>query len=139
MTFVIAGATSGLLMASVFVSLGALVLMLFFIVKDGPAGVRERIAGAPVMAIMVGVVLMAYPTWGVIGAVIGVLYGATTTDGSVSGAGSPNLVYSLAIAAVAVAMAVPAALILRRALAGLAAMTLLFVGIFGWLLPFFAG
>jgi hypothetical protein len=44
----------------------------------------------------------------------------------------------MAIVIVAIMLATPLALLLRRVMTGLAAMTAIFVGVFGWLLPFMA-
>ena len=137
MTVVIAGVTSGLLMAAVFSCAGP--MLIFFMLKDTPKIFKERIGVTPGIPIMIGTVLVAYPIWGLIGAILGFVYGATTTNDSFSGAGSPNLTYSLMIVAVSVAIILPVAFVFRRVLAGLVAMTLVFVGIFGWLLPFLVG
>ena len=69
---------------------------------------------------------------------IGLLYWASTEAVPSGGMGSPNLVYTLAIVAVALAFAVPLVMLLKRVAIGLAVLTLTFVGVFGWVLPFLA-
>jgi hypothetical protein len=51
---------------------------------------------------------------------------------------SLDLLYSLGIVLVAVAVAAPLALLLRRVLVGLVVLTLVFIADFGWLLPLLA-
>ena len=136
MGFAIAGATSGLLMASVFVSVGPIIL--FFVARDPPELLRGLLTKASSLTVMVGLVLLAFPTWGVIGMALGLLYGASTTDSSPSGAGSPNLAYTASVVAVGLGVAAPTVLLARRATVGVGAIALMFIGIFGWLLPFLA-
>ena len=69
---------------------------------------------------------------------MGLLYRTSTIEAPGGGLGTPNLVYTLAIVIVALAFVAPLAFLLRRVLAGLAVLTLTFIGIFGWLLPFVA-
>ena len=136
MTSVVAGAASGLLMASVFV--GAGVLMLFAAVKDpSPASraILERLR--PGRLVMSGV-LLAYPVWGIVGVVMGLLYRISSEQAPGGGLGSPNQVFTLAVIAVAVALAGPFAVVLRRVLAGVLAIGVAFIGLFGWFLPYFA-
>ena len=54
------------------------------------------------------------------------------------GIGSPNVAYTLAILGIAVLLAAPLAIVLCRMLIGVLTLTLLFVAIFGWFLPYFA-
>jgi hypothetical protein len=70
--------------------------------------------------------------------VAGLLYRISDAEAPGGGLGSPNLVFTVAMLVVAIMMATPLAILLRRVAPGVAAMTLLFVGIFGWLLPFMA-
>ena len=137
MSFVLAGAASGLFMASVFISVGPVII--FVIAREPPPAFRDFLLKVPPLAIMLSLLVIAYPTWAVLGAVIGILFGASTTESSPAGIGSPNLVYSAVIVLVAVALAVPLGLLLKGALIGVVAMAISFVGIFGWLLPFLAG
>lgn len=133
---VIAGAFSGLLMASVTVALGP--IMLFYLAKEPSPFFRALLRKIPPIYMTMGLVVLAYPTWTVMGAVGGVLYRISATEAPGGGLGSPNLVFTLAIVVVAAMMAAPVALLLRRVALGVGAMTLLFVGTFGWLLPFMA-
>ena len=136
MSYVIAGATVGLLMASVVVGVGP--IMLFSLARDPSPFMRSMLEKVSPMPLMMALVVLAYPTWGVVGAALGLLYRASTVEAPGGGLGSPNLVYTLAIAVVALVMALPIALLLRRVAVGVAALTLTFAGLFGWLLPFFA-
>ena len=137
MSYVLSGAVSGLAMASVFVTVGSLTL--FFLFKDPPPTLRTFLDRARPMTLTMGLVVLAYPLWSIIGAAMGLLYRASSGQAPAAGFGSPNLAFSMAVAIVAVAGALPLALLLRRVAVGVAALTLTFVGIFGWLLPRLAG
>ena len=136
MSYVIAGALSGLLMASVTVALGP--IMLFNLAKDPSPFFRELLRRVPPIYMTMGLVAVSYPAWTAIGAAAGALYGVSSEQAPGGGMGSSNLVFTAAIVVVAIMMAAPLALLLRRVLAGVAAMTIIFVGLFGWLLPFLA-
>ena len=136
MTALIAGAASGLLMASVFVSAG--VIMLFIMVKDPPPGLRPMLQKFRPSSLAMSVVVFGYPVWAVIGVVLGVMYHVSSQEAPGAGLGSRNVVYTTAVLVVAVMMAAPFAYLLRRVVVGVVAITLAFVGIFGWFLPFFA-
>ena len=137
MNMVVAGAASGLLMASVFV--GAGVIMLFVIVKDPPPGFGPLFERVPPGTLVLSGVVMAYPVWGIIGAVMGLLYKISTEQAPGSGIGSPNLVFTLGVVVVSVMMSAPFVVLLWRVVAGVLAIAVSFTAIFGWFLPFFAG
>ena len=136
MTYLIAGVTSGLLVASVFVTAGS--IMLFALAKNPSPLSRSLMDKVSPMVLMISLTVLAFLAWTVLGAAIGLVYRASTTEIPGSGMGSPNLTYTLAIVAVGVVGAAPIALLLRRVVVGVAVLTLTFVGVFGWLLPFFA-
>ena len=126
----------GLLMASVFIALGE--LMLFFIVKKRPPELWFIYDTITPSSMAMGIVAIAYPTWGGIGAVTGVLYQISQNEVPGGGIGSPNMVFTLSIVVVSVLMAAPFFVLFRSVLPWVVALTLVFVGLFGWLLPYFA-
>ena len=134
---VIAGTASGLLMASIFICAGA--MMLFVIVKDPPPGFAPILERFPPGAIVLSVTVMAYPVWGIIGAVMGLLYKISIEQAPGSGIGSPNMVFTLGVVVVSVMMAAPFVILLWRVVAGVLAIAISFIALFGWFLPFFAG
>ena len=136
MSYVIAGATTGLLMASVFVGVGP--IMLFSLARDPSPFMRAMLERVSPMPLMIALVILAYPTWGLVGAALGLVYRASTVEAPGGGLGSPNLLYTVSVVAGALVMALPIAFLLRRVAVGVAALTLIFAGLFGWLLPFFA-
>ena len=136
MDALISGAVIGLLMASVFITAGE--LMLFFIVKNQSAELRPVLAKFPPATLAMTIVAVAYPTWGIIGAVLGLLYQISIREVPGGGIGSPNFVFTLAVVVVAVMMAAPFMILLRRVIAGVLTLTLTFIGLFGWFLPHFA-
>jgi hypothetical protein len=132
----IAGAASGFLMASMFI--GAGMLMLFSIVKNPSPAFQSIFQKFSPAGIAMSVVVLAYPTWGIIGAAMGLLYKISIEQTPGGGIGSPNMVFTLGIIVVAVLMAAPFMILLRQVLSGVLAMAAMFVGIFGWFLPYFA-
>ena len=137
MSYVLAGTFGGVLMALVSTTVGS--LMLFFLVKEPPpwfAALEERLSP---MQMTMGLVILGYPMWAVLGGMLGILYWASTEAAPAGGAGSPNLVFTvLVVVASAVAIA-PFVALLRRVVAGFVALALCFAGIFGWLVPHMAG
>ena len=69
MSELIAGAASGFLMASMFI--GAGMLMLFSIVKNPSPAFQSIFQKFSPAGIAMSVVVLAYPTWGIIGAAMG--------------------------------------------------------------------
>ena len=125
-----------MLMASVFIALGE--LMLFFIVKNRPPELRFIFDNLTPSSMAMGIVAIAYPTWGGIGAVTGVFYQISQNEAPGGGIGSPNMVFTLAIVVVSVLMAAPFFVLFRSVLPWVVAFALVFIGLFGWLLPYFA-
>ena len=137
MNYIVAGAFSGLLMASVFGAIGP--IMLFRLFTHPPPflqGIRGRV---PPMAMMMGVVLLSYPVWTLLGVFAALVYWVSVASPAGGGFISLSLLYSFGIVLVAIAVAAPLALLLRRVLVGLVALTLVFIADFGWLLPLLAG
>jgi hypothetical protein len=123
-------------MASVFVSVG--VLMAFALVKDPPPAVAVTLARFPPGGAVMAVVVLAYPAWGAIGIVMGLLFLAIQNGMPGGGLGSPNLAYSIAVTTAAALLAAPLTLLLRRVWQGVVGIAVSSVAIFGWLLPFLA-
>ena len=128
--------TLGMLMASVFICTVA--LMLFFMMKRGSPVAGRMIENRSPVVVGLGAVAVAYPAWAAVGGLCGVLYGISVEQAPGGGLGSPNLVYTLGIAASVLLLAAPLAVLLRRALAGVVVLTLAAIGIFGWFLPYYA-
>jgi hypothetical protein len=133
---VIAGAFSGLLMAAVTVAVGP--ILLFRMAKNPTPYFRALLERVPPIYMTMGIVVMAYPAWVIVGVAMGILYRISDTEAPGGGLGSSNLVYTVAVSAVLVMMAAPFAVLLKNARLTIALTTLLLVGMFGWLLPFMA-
>ena len=136
MTQLLAGVFSGLLMASATVAIGP--IMLFYLAKDPSPYFQGVLRRVPPIYMTMGLVAVAYPAWIAVGAAAGLLYGISEQETPGGGIGSSNLVFTVAMLVIAVMMAPPLAILLRKVVLGMAALTLLFVGVFGWLLPFMA-
>jgi hypothetical protein len=124
-------------MASVFVGVGP--IMLFYLAKDPSPQLRSLLNRVPPLALTMGLVVLAYPTWVGVGVAAGLLYRESTVLAPGGGLGSANLAYTLGVIVVAAMFAAPLMIGLRRIAAGLAALALVFIGLFGWLVPFMAG
>ena len=123
-------------MASVFVSVGA--LMAFALVKDPPPAMAVMLARFPPGGAVMAVVVLAYPVWGAVGIVMGLLFLAMQNGMPGGGLGSPNLAYSVAVTTAAALLAAPLTLLLRRVWQGVVGIAVSSAAIFGWLLPFLA-
>ena len=132
----IAGVASGAFMASVFVTLGA--LMAFALVKDPSPAMAVMLARFPPGGAVMAVVVLAYPIWGAVGIVMGLLFLALQNGMPGGGLGSPNLVYSIGVTTGVALLAAPVMLLLRRVWKGVVGIAVSSVAIFGWLLPFLA-
>ena len=129
------GAMLGMLMASAFIVVS--MVSLFMFLKRNSAQAQSLFERRAPMTLAMAIVAVAYPTWAVVGGMLGALYRVSLAQAPGGGIGSPNLAYTLAVTLAAVALAAPIALLLRRALAGVLALTLAFIGLFGWFLPYF--
>ena len=136
MNALVAGAATGMLMASVFVCAG--VLMLFSVVRDPPPTLQSILERLPPGAYVLPAVVLSYPVWGAVGVVMALLFTISSEQAPGGGIGSPNLVFTAAVLVATVMLAAPVALLLKRVLPGVLAIFLAFIGVFGWLLPHFA-
>ncbi len=133
----IVGAATGFLVASVFVSAG--LVMAFTLVRNSSSN-RDKVAHSTAAGtkFVMPVVILAYPAWGAVGAVLGLVYEAATESAPGGGLGSPNQTFTIAVLAATAMVAGPAVLVFRRVLPGVLVITLAAAGIFGWLLPVLA-
>ena len=130
------GAVLGMLMASVFITVA--MISLFLVLKNRREQMMPVMEKYPPMTLAMGIVALSYPTWAVIGGTLALLYRVSLEQAPGNGFGSPNLAYTLAISGMAILLATPLAVLLRRMLVGVFIITLAFVAIFGWFLPYFA-
>ena len=136
MSAIVAGTASGFVMASVFICFGS--LMLFMIVKNTPPGFQPVLDRFPPTSLVMWLVIFGYPAWGIIGAVLGLVYKISLEQAPGPGMGSPNLVFTAAVVVATVMLTLPVAIVLRSVLPGVVVIALTFVGVFGWFLPYFA-
>lgn len=129
------GAMIGLLMASIFITLGE--LMLFFLYKNRTPAMEPFFERVPPSQLAMGIVAVAYPTWAGIGALFALLFLISVREAPGGGLGSPNLVFTVAVVVMSLMMAAPIMYLLRRVVMGVVALTITFIGLFGWFLPYF--
>ena len=130
------GAVLGMLMASVFITVS--MFSLFSVLKNRRDKMMPVMEKFPPMTMAMGIVAVSYPTWAVAGGALSLLYWVILQQAPGGGLGSPNLAYTLVVVSTAVLLAAPLAILFRQMLAGVLTITLLFVGLFGWFLPYFA-
>ncbi|MDA1188397.1 MAG: hypothetical protein O2854_01770 [Chloroflexi bacterium] len=136
MNGVFAGLYLGLLMASIFISAGA--MMLFVYVKNpSPAFANVSAKFTPQKMVMAGV-LLAYPFWSIAGVIAGLAYWGISESSPGYWLASPNGAYTAVILILGVMLTLPLALLLRRVLPGVIVLSLAFIGLYGWALPYFA-
>ena len=136
MRYIIAGATSGLFMASVFISVGS--VLLFFLAKNPTPTVQAVLAKVSYMTLIIGVVVLSFPVWLIFGAAMGLLYRASVSEGLTSAFGTPNVVFTAIVVVAVTILSVPPAILLRRMLPSVAILAVTFMGVFGWLMPLLA-
>ena len=125
-----------MLMASIFITVS--MVSLFLTMKNRRESAMPVMEKYPPMRLAMGVIAVSYPTWAVFGGVFALLYRVSLEQAPGGGIGSPNMAYTLAVVAIAVMLGVPLGILFRRMLAGVLTITLLFMAIFGWFLPYFA-
>ena len=130
------GAVLGMLMASVFIAVS--MISLFLVLKNHREQTMPVMEKYSPMSLAMGIVAVSYPTWAVLGGMLALLYRISLEQAPGVGVGSPNMAFTLAIVVIALMMAAPLAIVFRKMLGGVLTVTLVFVGIFGWLLPYFA-
>ncbi|MCH8309420.1 MAG: hypothetical protein IIB17_02845 [Chloroflexi bacterium] len=136
MSALLAGLTTGALMASVFIAVG--MFMAFVLIKDPPPSVAVYLARFPPGGLIMAVVVLSYPIWGIIGVVMGLALLALQNAAPAAGLGTPNLTYSFGALTAFPMLAAPIAYILRKVWQGVVGIALTAGVIFGWLLPAFA-
>ena len=112
MSYVIAGVFSGLLMASVTMTVGP--LMLFFMAKDPSPGFQSLLERVSPMKMVMGLLAVSYPLWTIAGGVAGLIYRVSFEAFPGGGLGSQNLVFTLAVLLFAAGVAAPIFVVLRR-------------------------
>lgn len=133
---VIAGAMLGMMMASIFVALGAMAILPYL--DPNSPRIQSMTAGGSTGRIL-AVVVALYLVWAAVGALTGLLNAALDRAVPGGGLGSPNLVFTSALLCLSVLLTVPAALVFRRSAPAIGAIGAAFAGLFGWALPYFAG
>jgi len=131
---IISGALLGLLMASVFISGGALIITQY-ITPDSSVikFFNSRRRPTFVVLLLIGII---YMLWSVVGIIHGAAFVLIGKINSLNGLGSPHLIFTL------LTLILPGFVILiiaytkKPALLKTLPIILIFVGIFGWMMPY---
>lgn len=94
--------------------------------------------GTNLMALSIVLHLFLLLVCTAIGMLLGLMLWGLEDSRPAGGLGSPNLVYTIVVVAMAAIAVLPLGVVLRRQRAGLLAAGLLFAITFGWLLPYLA-
>jgi hypothetical protein len=132
----ISGAASGSLMGVVFLGMGWYLLVVLS--KDPPSFLSSMLQYS---SLGFGGMILSFiglSVWGVIGLLIGILYGISLQVVPGPGLGSPNVVYTSGVVLVSVILVIPYLFLFRRVFFGVCVLAVAFMGIFGWFLPYFA-
>jgi hypothetical protein len=92
----------------------------------------------PVVALTVVLFGFTFLLWTGLGMVLGLILMGFEDRAPQGGLGSPSLAFTLIIVLVSVAACIPAALLPRPARRYVLVSALVFVGVFGWLMPYLA-
>jgi hypothetical protein len=92
----------------------------------------------PLAAVAVVVHGFAFLTWTALGIVLGLLLGGIEDRAPEGGLGSPNGLFTFILLVWTVVAAAPIMVLLPRLRRPAAAMAILFVALFGWLMPYLA-
>ena len=130
------GAVLGMLMASIFITVS--MISLFLVLKNRRERMMPVMEKYPPMTLAMGIVAVSYPTWAVVGGILALFYRVSLEQAPGAGIGSPNMAYTLAVLGIAVLLTAPLAILFRRMLIGVLAITITFIALFGWFLPYFA-
>ena len=126
MNYVIAGVTSGLLMASSFVVLGPLIL--FFISKNPTPRFQIILDKVTPLRLVMGVVILSYPFWTIVGLVLALGFDLVSRNGFDFG-------YIICVVIISALAFVPLGILLRKVLWGVGVLAFMFIIIFGYILP----
>ena len=120
----------GTLMGLIFVTHVSLLL-----VFRPPAALARRAAESTVTGTVMAGAVAGIVVWGMLGVVAALLFRAMDGGDSSDFAAVPDALYLVVLLFVAAFTAIPASLFMRDRLRHLAAEYVLFIGIFGWLIP----
>lgn len=129
----IAGAAAGLVLMLVFVAVAP--VMVFSLARDTESRAGDFVRRVKPTTLMLGLVVISYPTFTLLGGMFGLLYRLSVQQAPGAGLGTGSIVYTFMLALGTLLVTVPAALLLRRVVLGVALIAAAFLGIYGWLLP----
>jgi hypothetical protein len=92
----------------------------------------------PVVALMVVLFGFTFVFWTGLGIVLGLILMGLEDRAPESGLGSPSLIFTLIIVFASAAVFTPAAVLLRSGRRYVIAAAVVFLGVFGWLMPYLA-
>ncbi len=136
MNELVVGLACGAFMASIFVTLGAWAVVR--LADDPPPVMLRLLERHSPMRLVMPVVVLSYPVWGAAGMLLALLFVASENAAPGGGLGSPNMFYTVVVAAIAALAMPPALLLIRPARLQTVLTGAMFAGVFGWMLPHFA-
>jgi len=133
---ILAGVVCGLLMGTIFLGMGIYILVSNRDIYDRLGKfLPQGLSPDPIMLLLV---IVVPPSWGLFGGIAGLLYRLADESSPNAGLGSSNYTFTLAILCFT-ALVTLILLLIRKRLVWLGLITTIaFAGIFGWLLPLLA-
>ena len=116
-------------------------LVAFLIIRLRPRVPRLALAvpqQVPVVALTVVLFWFTFLVWTGLGIVFGLILMGLEDRAPEGGLGSPSLAFTLIIVLVSAAACIPAAVMLRSGRRYVIAAAVVFLGVFGWLMPYLA-
>ena len=136
MSEVLAGFVCGYVLALVSTPLIALAMMR--VRSQAPVLARAVPERVPMVALAVVLFWFTFLFWTGLGMVFGIMLNGIEDRAPAGGLGSPSLAYTLLVVVWSVVAFAPMAVLLRPARRYVAASALVFVAVFGWLMPYLA-
>ncbi len=135
MSAVLAGWVAGYAMAT-----ATTIALVFLVMRVSRTGWLDRLIAAevPIVLLAVPVSIGATLVWTLIGLILGSLYVVGGFDAKAAALGSPSWQFTLVVGTLALLPLPPLVVFLRRYWWLWTAMSLLFAGLFGWMMPLLA-
>ena len=133
---ILAGVVCGLVMGTVFLGAGIFVLFSNPNIYDRLGRFSPR--GLSPALVILFLVIAAPPLWGLFGGIAGLLYQLADDSFPNAGLGSSNFAFTLAVLSFAVLVSLILLLTRKKVVWLGLTINIVFVGIFGWILPLLA-
>ena len=133
MDVVIAGIASGLLFASILISVGCFVI--FQMYRNQIIWVVNLFKDSSASKIMLPIIIFINPTMAILGVIFGFIFLLIDSQISIKALGSPNIIYSFVVIGFSLINFIYLTIISRKYWRSFLGIFITFNAIFGWLIP----